>query len=103
MMERGERYFWDIFTSRMSVYAYGIGSSITTAIMLYGLYAGWATMENRVAEGIPVFIEAYFRILIPFWMPPIQASDFLILLMNLFFTVVVLLHWTARYVSATSY
>lgn len=70
--------------------------------MLYGLYAGWATMENRVAEGLPVFLEAYFRILVPWWVGPVQASDILILFMNVFFGFCVLIVWTLRYEASTT-
>jgi hypothetical protein len=34
----GSNYFIGMFTSRMAVYAYGIGSSITTALYALGIY-----------------------------------------------------------------
>jgi hypothetical protein len=81
----------------MSIYAYGIGSSLTTAIFYIGFLNDVVTMETRVWVNEAVFVEMFFRVLIPFWVPPITLGNILAFMMNIFFGFMVLLYWTAKY------
>lgn len=100
-MGRGLNYFLGSLISRQAFFAYNAGSAVTTAIMLVGLTAGWVTMEQRAFEEFPVFLEAYVRVLIPWWIGPVQPTDWLIFALNLFFGLFVLVVWTERFNKAT--
>lgn len=96
-MGRTLNYFIGMLFSRMSIYAYGIGSSVTTAIFYVGFVLDMVTMETRAWENTPVILEMFLRILIPFWVPPITWGNILAFLMNIYFGFMVLLYWTYRY------
>lgn len=96
-MDRTSKYFFGMLFSRMSIYAYGIGSTITTT-MFYLLYLGdLLRIQTRVFDAYPVIVELFLRVVVPLWVPPITKGNVLAFLMNVFFGVLVLLYWTAKY------
>ena len=100
---RGTNYFIGMLTSRMAIYAYGIGSSFTTALYVLGIYFDVVVVQTRLDERLPLILEMYIRVLVPLWIPPIRSIDILTFIVNVFFALNVLLYWTSRYVSAIGY
>jgi hypothetical protein len=100
-MGRGERYFVGILTSRMSIYAYLIGSSITTGLLYIGLLNDAVYLRERLLEGLPIILDMYVQIAIPLWVPPITSTDVAVFVTNCLFGLFVLLYWTANYTSST--
>lgn len=96
-MGRAANYFIGMLFSRMALYAYGIGSSATTAIF-YVLYLGdTLRIETRALDAVPLVIELFLRVAIPFWVPPITRGNILAFVLNIGFGFCVLLYWTAKY------
>ena len=100
-MRRTLNYFVGMLFSRMSIFAYGIGSSITTVFFYALLLADFMSFETRLVENLPAVIELYLRVAIPLWVPPITSIDASVFLVNCTFALMRLLHWTANYRSAT--
>jgi len=92
-----------MLTSRMAIYAYGIGGSITTALYALSIYFDVVVVQTRLEERLPLILEMYIRVLIPLWIPPIRSIDVLTFNANVFFGLYTLLYWTSRYVSAIGY
>lgn len=86
----------------MAIFAYGIGSGITTALVVYGLYVDFFYVETRYFKDVPFLLELFGRVFIPFWVPPFTAVDLGIFISNLGFGLLILLYWTAKYQAATS-
>lgn len=96
-MGRAANYFIGMLFSRMSIYAYGIGSSVTTAIY-YVLYLGdILRIDTRAFDGFPLVVELFLRVAIPLWVPPITRGNILAFVLNIGFGVLVLLYWTVKY------
>ena len=96
-MGRAANYFIGMLFSRMSIYAYGIGSSVTTAIFYLLYLEDILRIHTRVFEAAPLILELFLRVAFPFWVPPITRGNVLAFLLNVFFGFIVLLYWTAKY------
>ncbi len=96
----GSNYFFGMLFSRMAIYAYLAGSGITTGLLYIGTVLNVVSIQTRLAESLPLFIEIYARVMIPLWVPPITQTDITAFAFNVFFGVIVLMYWTVKYTSA---
>lgn len=104
-MGRRERYFIGSLLSRQAIYAYAIGSSITTALLLALFALEGVRPRTRLIhwgpEFLAYFLEMYLRVSIPIWIPPITWLEISIVAINAYFGLLVLLHWSEKYHRST--
>lgn len=99
MRSRTWRYFWGMLFSRMSIYAYGIAGSITTALQLVFLVLEGVNLSSipQRTQVLPAFVELWIETLLPFWIGEITTYNFVIVGFNIFIALTFLLLWTDRY------
>lgn len=104
-MGRRDRYFVGSLFSRQALYAYGIGSGITTTILLVTFALQGVRPQMRLIDWRPTFLayllEMYIRVSIPIWIPPVTWVEVVVVCANAFFGLVVLWYWSEKYYRST--
>lgn len=104
-MGRRERYFIGSLFSRQAVYAYAVGSAVTTMLLLTTFALERIQPRQRLIHWGPEFIayllEMYIRVSIPIWVPPITWLEVLVVGTNAFIGLLVLFYWSEKYRRST--
>ena len=104
-MGRRERYFIGSLFSRQAIYAYAIGSGITTALLLTLFALEGIRPQMRLIHWGPellmYLLEMYIRVALPVWIPPITWLEISIVGINAVFGLFVLFYWSEKYHRST--
>lgn len=100
MRQSSINYFWGSLISRQSFFAYGIAAGFTTGLQLLMVTLDVFRLPSDFGQQIHWLVLMYLETLLPVWYGDLTTYNILMVLINLFFAVLILMWWTAKYDSS---